>query len=201
MDAGATLVNRGLGVKGDVTINGTVNQSGSSNFSFMGGTFTNNGSIAANVRFGGSFGPRLAHNLAGVRLLDRCGKHPARWCLSTVTLLNDVTYSGGALFIDGPGGILNTGPFTLSLPCTTIWQGAGDVIGNVRRTNLAACPGAVAFGNPFTTIQFTSGTPPAENAVNVGLAAPAGFPNAAVAHISSRPRRQRLHRQPAFALS
>jgi hypothetical protein len=53
------------------------------------------------------------------------------------------------------------------------------VVGNLRRTNLAACPGTpIAFGNPFTTIAFTSGTPPTEVTVNLTLGPPAGFANA-----------------------
>ena len=186
VDPGATLslagFGSGIGVRGNVTNNGTVNVSGSGSptFSFQGNTFTNNGSVATRVFFTPYFGAPapFAQNLAGTG--SWAGAGTALYVTggtSTLTLQNDVTYAGGILYSDGR---INTGAFTLSLPCTTAWQGAGDVVGNVRRTNLAACPGAIfAFGSPFTTIQFTSGTPPTEITVNVGFAAPAGFPNAA----------------------
>ncbi|MBC7898438.1 MAG: carboxypeptidase regulatory-like domain-containing protein, partial [Saprospiraceae bacterium] len=163
---------------GDFENNGTLTVfSDGQMFNFKGGTFTNNGFITGNVavNMGSFFGPPLVQNLAGTgswagspRLLIDS--------LSTTTLLNDLNYNGGNLFVQGR---LNTGAFTLSLPCNVPWGGTGDVIGNIRRTNLAACPGAVfAFGNPFTTIQFTSGIPPTDITVNVGLSAPAGFPGA-----------------------
>ncbi|MGI8639174.1 MAG: carboxypeptidase regulatory-like domain-containing protein [Pyrinomonadaceae bacterium] len=182
IDAGATLaLNGNLTVNNDVTVNGTLNRTAGSNFPaalfFQGGTFTNNGAITgdAPVSFG-IFGsnPPVAQNLAGAGTWT--GSRSLSINFSTVTLLNNVTYDGGELYIEGR---LNTGAFTLSLPCNVAWSGSGDVVGNVRRTNLAACPGAIiAYGNPFTTIQFTSGTPPTEMTVNVSLTAPPGFPNA-----------------------
>jgi hypothetical protein len=52
-------------------------------------------------------------------------------------------------------------------------------VGNIRRTNLAACPGAaIAYGNAFTTVLFTSGTMPDEITFNIALSAPAGLANA-----------------------
>ncbi len=168
----------GISANGDATNNGTLNAfSDNPFFNFKGGTFTNNGTVTGNVyvNFGSSFGPPLVQSLAGTgswtgspRLLVDS--------LSTTTLLNDVTYNGGNLFIEGR---LDTDAFTLSLPCNVIWSGAGDLIGNIRRTNLAACPGAaIAFGNPFTTIQFTSGTPPTDVTMSIVKSTPPGFPNA-----------------------
>ena len=63
------------------------------------------------LNFGSFFGPPLVQNLAGTgswtgspRLLIDS--------LSTTTMLNDLTYDGGNLFVEGR---LNTGAFTLSL--------------------------------------------------------------------------------------
>lgn len=181
VDAGATLSLfnfTGLAANGDLLNNGNITAfSGNPTLAFNGVTFTNNGSVVGNVNvnFGTFFGPVLNQNLAGTgswagspRLLFDS--------LSNTTMLSDVTYAGGNLFVEGK---LNTGAFTLSVPCTTLWSGSGDVVGNVRRTNLAACPGAaVAFGNPFTTIQFTSGVAPTEVTVQMLPGPPAGFPNA-----------------------
>ncbi len=63
------------------------------------------------------------------------------------------------------------------MPCNVNWQGSGDVFGTVKRSNVDACSGPIAFGNPFTTIHFAGGTFPSEATVNVVPAAPAGFPN------------------------
>jgi hypothetical protein len=98
---------------------------------------------------------------------------------SNLTLLNNVTFDGTNLILDGT---INTGASTLSLPCNVNWffnLFAGDVIGNVRRTNLGACPGGTfAFGNSFTTVQFTSGTPPTALDFSVALSPPPVFPSA-----------------------
>jgi hypothetical protein len=182
VDTGSTLslLNfTGVTANGDVLNNGTINAfSGTPSFAFNGGKFTNNGSVTGNVfvNIGSFFGPPLVQSLGGTGswagnprlLIDST---------STTTLLNDLNYNGGNLWVEGR---LNTGAFTLSLPCNVLWSGAGDIIGSIRRTNLAACPGAaIAYGSPFTTIQFTSGTPPTDITVSVGLTTPAGFPNAA----------------------
>jgi hypothetical protein len=181
IDPGATLSLGGffgMGATGNVTNNGTVNvYSDNPIFRFEGSTFTNNGNVTGNMyaSFGNFFGPPLTQNLGGT------GSWAGNTGLfidttSTTTLINDVTYDGGNLYV---GGRLNTGAFRMSLPCTTLWQGPGEVIGNIRRTNLAACPGAaIAYGNPFSTIRFTSGTAPDEMAVNVALSAPSGFAGA-----------------------
>jgi hypothetical protein len=186
IDNGATLSLIGSSISranGNFTNNGTVNwlTGNDSYYDFAdlncsGETFTNNGIVTGkiNVNFYLSGGPPVTQNLAGT----------GSWAnsrlfiggLSTTTIANDFTYNGGNLWVEGR---LNTGAFTLALPCTTLWQGAGDVIGNIRRTNLAACPGAaVAYGSPFSTIRFTSGAPPDEVAVNVALSPPADFPAA-----------------------
>ncbi len=179
VNSGATLslLNfTGITANGDVLNNGTINAfSGSPSIAFNGNTFTNNGSITGgvNVNFGAFFAPILPQSLAGTgswtgsqRLLVDS--------FSATTMLSDVNYSGGNMWVEGR---VSTGPFRLSLPCTVVWSGAGEVTGNIRRTNLAACPGTpIAFGNPFTTIQFTSGTAPSEIDVQILPGAPAGLP-------------------------
>jgi hypothetical protein len=177
IDPGATLSLFGfvgIAANGDVLNNGTLNAfSDNPSLNFKGGTFTNNGVVTGNVFV--NFGPQLGQNLAG---FGSWAGSPRLFIDSpgTTTLLNDVNYNGGNLFVEGR---LNTDAFTLSLPCTVTWSGAGDVVGNIRRTNLAACPGAaIAYGNPFTTITFNSGTPPTEISVNLALSAPPGFASA-----------------------
>jgi hypothetical protein len=145
---------------------------------FNGGTFTNNGNVTGDVNVDfyilSENLPPLTQNLAGTG--SWANSRLFIGTNSTTTLANDFTYNGGNLYVEGR---LNTSVFTLALPCTTLWQGAGDVIGNIRRTNLVACPGAaVAYGSPFSTIQFTSGTPPTEIAFNIALSSPAGFAGA-----------------------
>ncbi len=53
--------------------------------------------------------------------------------------------------------------------------GAGDVIGNVKRTGFTNGT-ALSFGNPLNTIRFDSGTPPSDVTVNLVKSTPAGFP-------------------------
>lgn len=178
VDAGATLTLAGYGgsTKGNVTNNGTLNVSDSNaTLQFQGDTFTNSGAVVGTpVSFGLPSGSGT-QNLGGTGSWTNGGRLfiPAA---STVTLLNHVTYGGGTFWNEGA---VSTGAFSFSLPCGTIWSGQGDVVGRVRRTNLGACPGSpIAFGNPFTTITFTSGTAPTEVSVDVALSAPAGFPNA-----------------------
>ena len=180
VDQGATLSlfgSLGLKAEGDVTINGTLNAfSGAPMMFFKGDTLTNNGKIEGNVSpIFGDYDRQYVQRLAGsgswtgtpFLLIDST---------STTTLLSNVTYDGGSMYVEGR---LNTGAFTLTLPCNVGWIGNGDVVGNVRRLNLANCPGAaLAYGNPFTTIQFTSGMAPSEMMVNIALSSPAGFANA-----------------------
>jgi hypothetical protein len=174
VDSGATLTGGfGIVARSDVTINGTVSNTGIRYF--LGNVFVNNGSVVDTfVDFTG-LGSPVTQQLAGT---GTWGGTSARLFIgsdSTTTLASDVTYAGPTFYLDGR---LKTGAFTFSLPCTTAWQGGGDIVGNVRRTNLGACAGAVAFGNPFNTIQFTSGTAPTEVTVNTLLASPPSFGNA-----------------------
>jgi hypothetical protein len=175
VDSGATLTGNGFGIvaRSDVTINGTVSNTGIRYF--LGNVFVNNGSVVDTfVDFTG-FGSPVTQQLAGTGTWSGTSARLFIGSDSTTTLASDVTYAGPTFYLDGR---LNTGAFTFSLPCTTAWQGGGDIVGNVRRTNLGACAGAVAFGNPFNTIQFTSGTAPTEVTVNTLLASPPSFGNA-----------------------
>ena len=182
IDSGAALSLTGsFFARGDVTVNGTIGQpSGIPVFYAVGnGTILNNGSVGTDVWFGPTSGTPVLQNLGGAGTWGGTGR---TWYLmqrSVVTLLNDVTFGGSTIWVESPGVRMNTGAFTFSLPCNTVWQSTGEISGNIRRTNLAACPGStLTFGNPFTTIQFTSGTPPTDIRVDTSSVAPLGFPNA-----------------------
>jgi hypothetical protein len=143
-------------------------------FFYTGNAFTNNGSVMSGLSFGSANFQPINQQLGGTGSFTGTGQ---MYILpqSTTTLFSDLTFAGSSIYNEGR---INTGAFTLTLPCPTGSAGPGDIIGNVRRTNLGACTGPMGFGSPFTTIQFTSGTPPTEITVNTGLFAPAGFPNA-----------------------
>jgi len=177
IDAGSTLNISGGGVftTGNVTVNGTLK--GNSSTLSLGGNnlFTNNGTVdSGSINFGSGGGAQKNQQFGGAGAWIGTTGRIFVGSESTVTLTSDVTYNGPQLYLDGR---IDTSTFTLTLPCSTTWQGAGDVVGNLRRTNLAACPGPIAFGNPFTTIAFDSGTPPTEITVHTLLSPPLGFPN------------------------
>lgn len=175
IDAGATVSNSAFGATANVTNNGTIT---SSNISFQGGTFINNGTINSTyVNFNAPFASPIAQSLGGTGAWTGTGSGYLLINDSSVTtLLNDLTYSGAYLAVYG---LLNTGAFTLTAPCTVPLDtyGPSDILGNIRRTNLGACSGAVAYGNALTTIRFF-GTPPTSVTVNITLGSPASFPNA-----------------------
>ncbi len=181
VDAGATATLGGnLTARGDVTIDGVLNRTGSSQYVNATGNSTvmNNGSISADMYFGPFSGTtNVVQNLGGAGTWTPT--YLSFLSRSAVTLVGDVNYAGTNLVVESPGIRVNTGAFTFSFPCTTVWQNAGEIFGNIRRTNLAACPGStITFGNPFTTIRFTSGTPPTDIKVDTSSVAPVGFPNA-----------------------
>ena len=180
VESGATLtLNSFFTARSDVTIDGTLNRTGTQYLNATGnGTFLNNGSISADVYLGPFSGTtNVLQNLGGSGTWNPT--YLSFVSRSSVTLVSDVNYAGTNLVVEGPGVRMNTGAFTFSFPCTTILQNSGEISGNIRRTNLAACPGAtLTFGNPFTTIRFTSGTPPSDIRVETSSTQPAGFLNA-----------------------
>jgi hypothetical protein len=180
---GATfsMTNPFVSVAGEIQNDGTINtQAGTTvaTLQHLGPKFTNNGVITGNglfVRIGPGVGAPITQLLAGT----------GSWAGSeqllvnnttTLNLLSDITYDGKSFHLLGQ---VNTGAFTLTLPCTVPWTGTGEAFGNIRRTNLASCSGPIVFGNPFTTIQFTSGTPPVAVTVFASPMVPPGFPAAA----------------------
>jgi len=178
VDAGATFAVSGSGsvfTSGNVTVDGTLN--GNSRSFGLGGnnSFANNGNVNSTfLTFGSGGGPAKNQQLGGTGTWTGTSGWIFIGSESTTTLTSDVTYTGPQLFIDGK---LNTAAFTFTLPCPATWQGAGDIVGNIRRTNLGACTTPIAFGSPFTTIKFNSGVPPTEVTVHVALSTPLGFPN------------------------
>lgn len=181
VDAGATFRLNGTGadVRGNVVNSGTINLMPSSfaALTFRGTTFANNGFIdAANVYFLPLAAQQM--QLSGSGTWTGAGSlyfDP----LSDTSFTSDVTYGSGTL--QTYGALHGVDPAVFSVPCTVSWTGPGEVTGNLRRTNLASCPGAaVSYGNPFTTILFNSGTPPSDVLVSVQSSplVPAGFPGA-----------------------
>lgn len=73
-------------------------------------------------------------------------------------------------------GDLFTGASILTMPAAATSTGATDVVGNVRRTGFTIS-NTLSFGNPFNTIQFTSGTLPLDVTINLVKSSPAGFAN------------------------
>lgn len=184
VDNGATFRMTGPAVSlvGNALNNGTINILPGTPFAVFeprGPLFTNNGSISGTglmFRFGIGFGGPFSHQLSGTgswgpmeQLLVNSG--------STLNLANNITFGGNSIYLLGT---LNTGANTLSLPCSVSWGGPGDTFGIIRRTNLGLCSGPVAYGNPFTTIQFTGGTTPSEATVNVLPTLPPDFVGAII---------------------
>ena len=193
IDAGATVnLNTGiLNLPGNATINGTVGKSSGftgGNLAFTGATLTNNGSISVGTltfNYGANAVPRNI-TIAGPGAwpganLVRVGFPNAA---TNLTLANDMTVNWTQLSIYG-GSTIQTGAFTLTMPCSTTFDLSspqfinGEIIGTARRTNLGACNGtAIPFTSGFTTVRFDSGTPPTEMTISNTLATPAGFPSA-----------------------
>lgn len=163
-------------VSGPFTIDPGATLSGGA-LHYMGNTFTNNGSVVStSLSFGSANFQPINQQIGGTGTYSGASGQLFISSPSNATLVSDVTYVGSRIFTEGR---LNTGAFTLTLPCPTGSDGPGDILGNVRRTNLTACSGPIGFGNRFNTVQFTSGTPPSEILFNTALTAPVGFPGAA----------------------
>ncbi len=143
----------------------TINVSGNWTID-IGGVFTPNGNT---VNFNGS----------GAQLIG-----------GTATALNATTFNNLTI-ANGGGGVslghnitvngtltltndLSTGTNVLIMPSTANSTGAGDVVGNVKRTGFVSGGGALTFGNPLNTIQINSGTAPTDITVNLDKNAPSG---------------------------
>ncbi len=176
-----------ISLNGDLSVSGTFAKTSPSSTSttlkFNGATLTNNGSLSTDsLIFNFGTGLSFSQSIGGT------GTWPVGTWLqigspgnaSTTTLTDDVVLNYSYFGI-ATGSSVNTNAYTLTMPCSTAWStvyGTGEVIGNVRRTNLSACTGAIAFGSPFSTIQFTVGTPPNDVTMSMLPAAPAGFGSA-----------------------
>jgi hypothetical protein len=181
VDAGAifSMTNPFVTAMGEVKNDGTINtQAGTTvaTLQALGGKFTNNGSITGSGLFvwlGSGVGDPITQQLAGGGSWSGSEQLLVN-STTNLNLLSDVTYDGKNFHVLGRA---DTGTFTLTVPCGVAWTGTGEVFGNIRRTSLSSCSGPIAFGNPFTSIQFSGGTSPNEVAVNVAPSAPLGFPN------------------------
>jgi hypothetical protein len=90
-----------------------------------------------------------------------------------VSLAGDTTLNGLLDLLTD----LTTGSFILTMPASATTTGAGDVIGNVKRTGFVTAGAALSFGSPLNTIQINSGTAPADITVNLVKSPPFGFSN------------------------
>jgi len=190
---GATFnINSGaLRLTGTAVVNGTLGKAfgtpvGSA-LQFTGVTFTNNGSVSGDTfefNYGSGSLPRN-QTIAGAGAwpgarLTRVGFFNAA---TNLALANDMTLNWTQLSIYG-GSTIQTGAFTLTMPCSTTFDPSsaqfinGEIIGNVRRTNIADCAGPIPFTSRFTTVQFDSGTPPTEMTISLFREPPPGFGNA-----------------------
>jgi hypothetical protein len=132
----------------------------SGNLTNSGGTFTVTGStVVANGV--------AAQTLTGANFFSLTANNPAASLGSNTTVSNLLTLTSD----------LTTGAFVLTMPfATQDTAGGGDLIGNFRLTNPA---GPLSkYGNPFTKIGVSGGTPPTDITVNLVKSAPVGFPTA-----------------------
>lgn len=192
IDAGAVLnLNGGtLRANGDVTVDGTIAKTSAANLggtlAFRGSTLTNNGSISGDsVDF--NYGVEA---VARNQTIAGTGAWPSGRLIrvgfvnvpTTLTLANDVTLNWSKLGI-WAGSSIRTDGHVLTMPCSTAFDASfadssgGEIIGSVRRTDIATCAGAIPFGSPLTTLQFNSGTPPVEVVISSALTPPAGLTN------------------------
>jgi predicted outer membrane repeat protein len=162
IDSGATLAGTNATTM-NVSGNWTNNGGSATSFTANGNTVNFNGAGAQSI--GGNTATTfnnltIANAGAGVSLGLNATVN------GTLTLTND----------------LNTSTNTLIQPSTApVSAGAGDVIGNVQRTNSSSSlplNTALSFGNTFNRITFDSGTPPTDVTINLVKSAPGDFPTA-----------------------
>lgn len=164
-----------LDIGGNLTINtGTFNGPATINLI---GNWTNGGGT-----FGGGSGV-VNFNGAGAQTIS--GAVPTTFNNLTVNnatglAMNNNNTVNGILALTS-GDITVAPTFLLTQPNTGSSSGTFDVIGSLKRTGFVSGGGALSFGNPFNTIQITSGTAPTEITVNLAKTTPPnpiGFPNA-----------------------
>jgi CSLREA domain-containing protein len=162
IDSGATLAGTNATTM-NVSGNWTNNGGSPGSFTANGNTVNFNGAGAQTI--GGNTATTfnnltIANAGAGVSLALNATVN------GTLTLTND----------------LNTAANTLIQPSTApVSAGAGDVIGNVQRTNSPSSlplSTVLTFGNTFNRITFDSGTPPTDVTVNLVKTGPGDFPTA-----------------------
>lgn len=99
-------------------------------------------------------------------------------------LQRDVAFDGPQLTLTS--GNITTGVNTLTLGMSTLVSGAGDVVGNTKRSGTFVAGTPYSFGNQDVMLTFTEPVAriasidalPTEVIVNLTSGAPAGFPNA-----------------------
>jgi Calx-beta domain-containing protein len=158
IDAGATLAGTNA-----TTIN-------------VSGNWTNNGTYTANnntVNFNGS-GAQVIGGTNATTFQNLTIANAG----SGVSLGQNATVNGVLTLTND----LTTGANVLTMPATGTSAGAGDVVGNVKRTGFITGSGnTLSFGNLNNQITINSGTVPTDITINLVKAAPSGgiaFPTA-----------------------
>ena len=159
----------GHAIKGDVTVGlgSTLNFNPAS-----AGTFVFNGSTQQVISGAGT----LTIGANQTFVLDNA---------NGLLLQRDVAFNGPQLTLTS--GNITTGANTLTLATSTLVSGAGDVVGNTKRSGPFVAGTAYSFGNPDVTLTFIDEPAsriasidalPTEVIVNLTSGTPVGFPNA-----------------------
>jgi hypothetical protein len=74
--------------------------------------------------------------------------------------------------------LTTTSAYTLALGANATTAGTGEVWGRTTRAQAFALGSTYAFGNPFTSLNFSSGTPPVRISVDLTRTLPFSFANA-----------------------
>jgi hypothetical protein len=159
------------------TFRGT-NDAGNATFN-IGGNISNGGTWQQDD---GSSKGRFAVDLNGLAAAQTIeGPNPISFEDLTIsnalgcTVNQDVQVTGLLALTNGD---INTGANTLTLGEAATTSGAGDVWGNVKRAGTLVTGKTYSFGNPNVSLNFASGTLPAEITINLASGAPAGFAKA-----------------------
>ena len=155
---------------GTLTNNGTFNCGGNTvNFQ---GNLTNNGTLncgSGTVNFNGDFGQSVSSSTGAFAFNNFAISDP------TGVMLNKNASVAGTLTFNS--GDLATGANILDLSGATVaGAGGGDVVGNVKRTQVFATATDYAFNSPNTLINFTTLTSaPTDITINLAKSNPTGF--------------------------